>query len=107
MDAPDFETFNAEIDQGDGLDIEWSGDGGSRDRMIIRVWDDQGRMFTINATDDGEYEIPADALAVLEPGPITISVARERVERIPFPQGGVKSVTRYERRGYFDLIESG
>jgi len=107
IDDPDFESYNAEVMQGDALDIEWTGDGSSRDRMIIRVWDDMGRMFTINAIDDGEYEIPADALAVLEPGPMTITVARERVERIPFPQGGVKTVTRYERRGYFDLIASG
>lgn len=104
VEAPDFAAYNAEIMQGEALDIEWSGEGGSRDRLIIRVWDDMGRMFTINAADDGEYEIPSDALGVLEPGPITITVARERVERIPFPQGGVKTVTRYERRGYFDLI---
>jgi hypothetical protein len=107
IDDPDFESYNAEVMQGDALDIEWVGDGGSRDRMIIRVWDDMGRMFTINAIDDGQYEIPVEALAVLEPGPITITVARERVERIPFPQGGVKAVTRYERRGYFDLIAGG
>ncbi len=104
IDVPDFAAYNAEIPQGAALDVEWSGEGGSRDRLIIRVWDDVGRMFTIRAIDDGEYEIPAEAFAVLEPGPITMTVSRERVERIPFPEGGVKTVTRYERRGYFDLI---
>ncbi|MBL8946337.1 MAG: hypothetical protein JNK45_24440 [Myxococcales bacterium] len=104
ISEPAFESYNAEIPQGDDLQVEWDGQGGSRDRMIIRVWDDLNRMFTIRAEDDGRYDIPADALALLEPGPITISVARERIERIPFAEGGVKVVTRYERRGYFDLI---
>ncbi len=105
IDEPDFEAYNAEIAQGDALDVEWDGESGSsRDRMVIRVWDDLGRMFTIRAQDDGAYEIPSSALAVLQAGPITVTVARERIERIPFPQGGVKVVTRYERRGYFDLV---
>ncbi len=104
---PDFSGYNDPVMQGSALTIAWEGDGTARDRLIIRVWDDLGRMFTIRAQDDGEYQIPTDALAVLSPGPITISVAREHIERIPFPAGGVKVVTRFERRGYFDLIASG
>lgn len=102
--APDFADYNAPVVQSDALDIEWDGEDPRGYRLIIRVWDDLGRMFTINAEDDGEYRIPADALAVLTPGPITITVAREHIERIPIPAGGVKVVTRYERWGYFDLV---
>lgn len=106
VDEPDFAAYNAEVMQDAPLVVEWDGEGTSRDRMVLRVWDDLGRMFTIRAADDGSYEIPADALGELTPGPITVTVARERIERIPFAEGGVKVVTRYERRGYFDLVEA-
>jgi hypothetical protein len=102
--APDFEEYNAPVMQSDALTVQWKGDDPRGYRLVIRVWDDLGRMFTINAEDDGEYRIPADALAVLTPGPITMTVAREHIERIPIPAGGVKVVTRYERWGYFDLV---
>jgi hypothetical protein len=101
---PDFSSFNAEIVQSAALEVEWTEGGTNRDRLIIRIWDDNGRMVTANAEDDGEFEFPAGALAALEPGPITMSIARERVERIPFSAGGIKSTTRYDRRGYFDLV---
>ena len=104
---PPFDEYNAEVSQSDALTVRWQGEDPRGYRLVIRVWDDLGRMFTINAKDDGEYRIPADALAVLAPGPITISVAREHIERIPIPAGGVKVVTRYDRLGYFDLVAAG
>ncbi len=107
VNAPPFDEYNAPVMQGSALDVEWEGEDPRGYRLVIRVWDDLGRMFTINAEDDGEYTIPADALAVLAPGPITITVAREHIERIPIPAGGVKVVTRYERWGYFDLVAAG
>lgn len=101
---PDLSSFNAEIVQSEALEVEWTEGGTNRDRLVIRVWDDSGRMITALAEDDGEFEFPADALAALEPGPITMSIARERIERIPFTAGGIKTMTRYDRRGYFDLV---
>jgi hypothetical protein len=105
--SPAFDEYNAPLMQSDDVTVEWEGEDPRGYRLVIRVWDDLGRMFTINAKDDGEYRIPADALAVLAPGPITIAVAREHIERIPIPAGGVKVVTRYERFGYFDLVAAG
>lgn len=102
--VPDLSTYNAEIMQGEALEVEWTEGGTSHDRLVIRLWDDSGRMITALAEDDGEFEFPADALAALEAGPITMSIARERVETIPFSAGGIKTTTRYDRRGYFDLV---
>jgi hypothetical protein len=102
--SPDFDHYMLAVSQSDAIDLAWDGAGSDDDRFIVRVWDDFGRMFTILATDDGELAIPASALAVLAPGPITIAVARERVRDVPFTDGLVKAVTRVERRGYFDLF---
>lgn len=101
--SPDFDHYMLSLSQADAIDLAWDGTGSDDDRFVVRVWDDFGRMFTILATDDGELSIPADALGVLAPGPITIAVARERVRDVPFTDGLVKAVTRIERRGYFDL----
>ncbi|MFO0636880.1 MAG: hypothetical protein U0168_28960 [Nannocystaceae bacterium] len=105
--APDLSGYNDPVMQGANWRVQWEGEGTAADRLIIRVWDDLGFMFTVRAADDGEFEIPASALAELNPGPITITIAREHIERIPFTEGGVKVVTRYEQRGYFDLIAAG
>lgn len=102
--APSFEAFGAPVDHTDDLVIQWSGDGNEGNRITIRVSDMFGRMFTIHARDDGEYAIPASALDVLEEGPLTITVARENLETVPFTDGTVKVLTRFERWGYFELI---
>ena len=101
--APDLDEYLLAVSQSDAIELAWDGEGDADDRFVVRVWDDFGRMFTILATDDGELSIPTDALAVLTPGPITIAVARERVQEVPFTDGIVKAVTRVERRGYLDL----
>jgi hypothetical protein len=101
--APDLDEYMLAVPQSQAIALAWEGTGDADDRFVVRVWDDFGRMFTILATDDGALSIPADALAVLSPGPITIAVARERVQEVPFTDGTVKAVTRVERRGYLDL----
>ncbi len=103
VDEPDLEAFELPIEQSEDLRVRWNSTGSKTDRVVIRVWDDFGRMFTIHAKDDGEYAIPSDALSMLTAGPITLTIARERIARIPLDAGGLKAVTRYERWGYLDL----
>jgi hypothetical protein len=103
VSAPAFGEFQTPLDQSADLEVRWDGEGNPDDRIVIRVWDMFGRMFTVHATDDGSYTIAADALGQLDVGPATITVARERIEPVPFTDGVIKVVTRYERWGYFDL----
>lgn len=103
VDEPDLEEFELPIQQSDDLRVRWNASSSKTDRIVIRVWDDFGRMFTIHAKDDGEYTIPAEALGVLTAGPITLTIARERIARIPLDAGGIKVVTRIERWGYLDM----
>lgn len=101
--APDLDEYLLQVSQSADIDLAWDGEGAPDDRFVVRVWDDFGRMFTLRAADDGAATIPASALAVLSPGPITIAIARERVQDVPFTDGIIKAVTRVERRGYLDL----
>jgi len=101
--APDLDELLLAVPRSQALTVQWDGAADEGSRFVIRVWDDFGRMFTIRAVDDGEYSIPAADLGVLAEGPITISLARERVADVPFTDGIVKAVTRVERRGYLDL----
>ena len=55
---PPFDEYNAEVSQSDALTVRWQGEDPRGYRLVIRVWDDLGRMFTINAKDDGEYASP-------------------------------------------------
>ena len=102
--APDLAQFQLPIDLQEGLEIAWSGDGLAGNRIVIRVFDVFGRMFTIHAADDGSYTIPAADLGVLSAGPGTIIVARENVNVVPFTDGVVTVVTRWEQWGYVDLF---
>jgi hypothetical protein len=106
VESPDIATLNLEIDQGSDLEITWTGEGDAATRLILRLWDATLHTITINAADDGSYTIPAAALAELDPGPVTLSVARERVEIVPFTEGTIKVITRYDQWGYLDLIEA-
>jgi hypothetical protein len=103
LTAPDFAAFQEPVDIQADLELTWTGGLDSGGRLVIRAWDMFGRMMTARAADDGAFTIPASDLQVLEPGPMTITVARERLEDIPFTDGVVKVVTRYEHWGYFDL----
>jgi hypothetical protein len=102
--APDIAQFQLPIDITENLEVTWNGEGLAGNRIVIRVFDVFGRMFTIHADDDGSYNIPADALGVLSQGPGTIVVARENVDEVPFTDGVVTVVTRYEHWGYVDLF---
>jgi hypothetical protein len=101
--APDFAQFQLPVDVTQNLEVSWSGDGLAGNRIVIRVFDVFGRMFTIHAADDGSYTIPGDDLAMLSAGPGTIIVARENVDEVPFTDGVVTVVTRWEQWGYVDL----
>lgn len=101
--APNFDEYQRPVDSMVDLEIAWSGEGNPDNRIVIRVWDMFGRTFSIHADDDGSYVIPAADLQMLELGPITVTVARENIENVPFTDGVVKVTTRYEVWGYFDL----
>lgn len=101
--APDIAEFQLPVDRASDLEITWTGQGNPDNRIVIRVWDVFGRMFTIHAADDGSYTIPADDLGRLDVGPATLTVARENVEDVPFTDGTVRVVSRYEHWGYLDL----
>jgi hypothetical protein len=102
--APDVAQFQLPVDTTRNLEVSWTGDGLAGNRIIIRVFDTFGRMFTIHAADDGNYTIPADALAMLSAGPGTVVVARENVDEVPFTDGVVSVVTRWEQWAYVDLF---
>jgi hypothetical protein len=101
--APDIGQFNLAVPQDQDLEVAWSDDGLEGNRVIIRMFDMFGRMFTIHAVDDGAYTISADALGELATGPVTLTVARENVDLFAFTDGGVKVVSRYEHWGYLEL----
>lgn len=103
VSAPDIGRFNLEVPIDSDLEVAWSDNGNPGNRVVIRMSDMFGRMFTVNAADDGSYAIPASAMAELSPGPVTLTVAREQVDLVPFTEGVVKVVTRYEHWGYLEL----
>ena len=102
--SPDISVFQEPVDSTNDLTITWTSNGSPDDRVIIRGWDMFGRMFTANAADDGQYTISASDLQELDLGPMTLTIARENIEEVPFTDGLVKVVTRYERWGYLDLF---
>lgn len=104
VSAPDISRFNLQVPIDQDLEIAWSDNGNPSNRLIIRMSDMFGRMFTVHAVDDGSYDIPASAMAALAPGPVTLTIAREQIDAVPFTHGGVKVVTRYEHWGYLELF---
>jgi hypothetical protein len=103
VSAPALDVFNLRVPRDEPLEVRWSDNGNSGNRLVIRMMDVFGRMFTVNAVDDGSYAIPTAAMTELAAGPVTITIAREQVDLVPFTDGVVKVVTRYEHWGYLDL----
>lgn len=101
--APDFARFQARLSSEDDLTVRWTANGNPGNRVVLRARDMFGRMFTVHAADDGEYTIRAADLQELDPGPLTLMVARENLQYVPFTDGTVKVLTRYEQWGYFEL----
>jgi hypothetical protein len=104
VESPDLTEFQLQIDMTEDLEIAWTGEPLEHTRLIIRVFDVFGRMFSVHATDDGSYVIPAADLAQLSPGVGTIIVSRENREEVPFTDGLVNVVSRYEQWGYVDFF---
>ncbi len=102
--APDVLTFGTQVPLDEALEVSWTGEAGESTRLIIRVFDMFGRMFTVHADDDGSYTIPASELAALTAGPATIIVSREHLEEVPFSDGVVRVLSSYAQWGYIDLF---
>ena len=103
VSAPDLERFNLPVARDAGLNVVWTDNGNPSNRVVIRMSDTFGRMFTVHAADDGDYTVPASAMAELAAGPATLTIAREQIDFVPFTDGVVKVVTRYEHWGYLEL----
>lgn len=102
--APDLSALNAGVAADQDLSVAWEDGGDPETRVIIRVIDGNGNAITVHAADDGAYTIPAAELGALVLGPIDLSIARERTDRIQFSDGGLTVLSRYERWGFFDLF---
>ncbi len=103
VSAPDLTVFDVPLDKTQDLSVTWT--AGAGDRVVIRVWDQYGRMVTAHATDDGSFTIPAQNLATLADGPGYLTVAREMAATVTLPIGPLDVVTRTEIWGYVDLFE--
>ncbi len=101
--TPDTTTFGLPLPIDEDLTVEWTGSAGEDTRMVLRVFDMFGRMFTVRADDDGSFDIPAAELAALAAGPATLTVAREHLEEVPFTDGTVSVLSRYEQWVYIEL----
>ena len=77
---------------------------GATPRLVIRVFDMFGRMFTVHAADDGSYTIPANDLLALSAGPATLIVSREHLEEVAFTDGVVRVLSSYSQWGYIELF---
>lgn len=102
--APDLSALDAGLAADQDLTLTWEDGGDPETRIIIRVLDDNGNVITVHAADDGDFTIPAAELGALTLGPIDLSIARERTDRIQFSDGGLTVLSRYERWGFFDLF---
>ncbi|MCA9705854.1 MAG: hypothetical protein KDK70_08410 [Myxococcales bacterium] len=101
--APDLTAFNAGVPGDQDLAIAWEAGDDPEARIIIRVIDDNNNVITAHAADDGSFTIPAAELGALVAGPVDLSIARERTDRVQFTDGGLTVLSRYERWGFFDL----
>lgn len=102
--APDIAAFNFPVDTTEDLAISWTADGEDGDRVVIRMWDQFGEMFTVRAVDDGAYTIPKADLAELSLGAATLTVTREHLEEFGLPAGRLRVVARHEVWAYPDLF---
>ncbi len=101
--APDVTSFGLQVPIDEDLEITWTGEAGADTRLVIRVFDMFGRMFTVHAEDDGAYTVPADALEALTAGPATLIVSREHLEEVPFTDGVVRVLSSYAQWAYIEL----
>ncbi len=101
--APDVTSFGLQVPIDEDLEVTWTGEAAEGSRLVIRVFDMFGRMFTVHADDDGAYTIPADALEVLTAGPATLIVSREHLEEVPFTDGVVRVLSSYAQWAYIEL----
>jgi len=102
--APDVGTSLFVVDRADGLKIDWEANGGQPNRVVIRIIDTFGQMLTAHAVDDGSYTIPSSELTKLQPGPATLTIAREQLFDLGLPEGDLRVVLRYEVWADPDLI---
>ncbi|MGH1341471.1 MAG: hypothetical protein ACRBN8_07970 [Nannocystales bacterium] len=102
--SPDVVTFGTQVAMDEDLEVSWTGEAGEDTRLVIRVFDMFGRMFTVNAADDGSYTIPSADLSILTAGPATLIVSREHFEEVPFTDGTVRVLSRYAQWGYIELF---
>ncbi|MEM9459271.1 MAG: hypothetical protein AAGF11_34145 [Myxococcota bacterium] len=102
--APDLSQFDAALPADQDLAIAWEAGDDPEARIIIRVIDTNANVITVHAADDGDTTIPAAELGALTLGPLELSIARERTDRIQFSDGGLTVLSRYERWGFFDLF---
>lgn len=102
--SPDVTTFGVQVPVDQDLEIAWTGEGNEGTRLLIRVFDMFGRMFTVHAQDDGSFTIPADDLQVLSSGPATLIVSRENLDEVPFTDGVVRVHSSYAQWGYIELF---
>lgn len=102
--APDVTAFNFAVDTTQDLTVAWTADGEPGDRVVIRMWDQFGEMFTVTAADDGSYTIGKAALAELSVGSATLTVTREHISEFGLAPGTLRVVARHEVWAYPDLF---
>lgn len=102
--APDPAAFDFPLERATDLDIAWDANGSDGDRVVIRVWDQFGRQIAVHAADDGAFTVPAAELGKLAPGPVDLTVARERVVDLGLAAGTLRVAARYEVALYPDLF---
>lgn len=104
VSAPDVSAFNFPVDHTMDLTVTWTADGEDGDRVVIRMWDQFGEMFTANAADDGSYTIAAADLAELSLGAVTMTLTRETITDIGVDAGTLRVAARHEVWAYPDLF---
>lgn len=102
--APDVAAFDFPVDHAQDLAVTWTADGEDGDRVVVRMWDQFGEMFTATAADDGSYTIPAADLAELSLGAATLTITREHVTEVGLEPGRLRVVARHEVWAYPDLF---
>lgn len=102
--APAIDVFDFPLEKAKNLAVTWTADDGDDDRIIIRMWDVNGRQLVVHASDDGSYTIAGDDLDKLTAGPATLTIARERSNDLGFAPGTLHLVARTEVWAYPDLF---
>lgn len=104
VSAPDVAAFNFPVDHTQDLTVTWDANGEDGDRVVVRMWDQFGEMFTVSAADDGSYTIAAAELAELSIGAATMTITREHTTEIGVDAGTLRVVARHEIWAYPDLF---